>query len=219
MKTSHLCPERIQLIQPNADFFDSIVLQAIPFEKAMHRNKHIQTKNCRLYKSPRGRGISDISKKSSSAPVFWASRQLNKIRLHTWQRTWKHRWIDSNINQRLPWWVRYWTWNSELHLFVKKGTHLIRISIKLLLMRNFPADQPIIEEQSESSYAASLERKRSDDEEPWLFLGEDEDFISAAWIRLKSPKPFTPRNRQGQVAGLAWLQRIRLAYLPWRNAP
>ena len=62
----------------------------------------------------------------------------------------------------------------------KKGTHLIRISIKLLLMRNFPADQPIVEEQSEDSYAAWLERKRSDDEEPWLFLGEDEDFISAA---------------------------------------
>ena len=47
-------------------------------------------------------------------------------------------------------------------------------------MRNFPANQPIVEEQSEDSYAAWLEKKRSDDEEPWLFLGEDEDFISAA---------------------------------------
>ena len=47
-------------------------------------------------------------------------------------------------------------------------------------MRNFRADQPIVEDQSDDSYAAWLERKRLDDEEPWLFYGEDEAFITAA---------------------------------------
>ena len=114
---------------------------------------------------------------------------------------------ETMINRHQPWWVRYKTWNDEWRPFVKKRTHLIGISTKLLLMRNFPTDQPIVEEQSEDSYAAWLERKRSDDKEPWLFLGEDEDFISAAWIQLTSPKPFTPRSRQEQVAGYTWTSK------------
>ena len=47
-------------------------------------------------------------------------------------------------------------------------------------MSNFRADQPIVEDQPDDSYAAWLERKRFDDEEPWLFYGEDEAFITAA---------------------------------------
>ena len=47
-------------------------------------------------------------------------------------------------------------------------------------MRNFPDDQPILDKQSEDPDAAVLERQRLDHEEPWLFYGEDEDFITAA---------------------------------------
>ena len=47
-------------------------------------------------------------------------------------------------------------------------------------MRNFRADQPIVEDQPDDSYADWLEKKRLDDEEPWLFYGEDEAFITAA---------------------------------------
>lgn len=47
-------------------------------------------------------------------------------------------------------------------------------------MKNFSADQPILDNQSEDSYIAWLDRKQKDDREPWLFYGEDEDFINAA---------------------------------------
>ena len=50
----------------------------------------------------------------------------------------------------------------------------------LLYMRNFYADRPILDDQSEDSYIAWLDRKQQDDQEPWLFYGEDEDFINAA---------------------------------------
>ena len=50
----------------------------------------------------------------------------------------------------------------------------------LLYMRNFSADRPILDDQSEDSYIAWLDRKQQDDMEPWLFYGEDEDFINVA---------------------------------------
>ena len=53
----------------------------------------------------------------------------------------------------------------------------------LLYMRNFSADRPILDDQSEDSYIAWLDRKQQDDQEPWLFYGEDEDFINAAWSK------------------------------------
>ena len=49
----------------------------------------------------------------------------------------------------------------------------------LLYMRNFSADRPIHDDQSEDSYIAWLDRKQQDEQEPWLFYGEDEDFINA----------------------------------------
>ena len=52
--------------------------------------------------------------------------------------------------------------------------------VMLLYMRNFPEDRPILESQSEDSDIAWLDRKEQDDKEPWLFYGEDEDFINAA---------------------------------------
>jgi len=45
-------------------------------------------------------------------------------------------------------------------------------------MSKFSADQPILDDQSEDSYMAWLDRKCQDDKEPWLFYGEDEDFIN-----------------------------------------
>jgi len=47
-------------------------------------------------------------------------------------------------------------------------------------MRKFSADRPILDNQSEDSYIAWLARKQQDEKEPWLFYGEDEDFINAA---------------------------------------
>ena len=54
----------------------------------------------------------------------------------------------------------------------------------LLCMRNFSADRPILDDQSEDSYIEWLDRKKQDDKEPWLFYGEDEDFINAAWLSV-----------------------------------
>jgi len=70
--------------------------------------------------------------------------------------------------------------NYEIHLLVKKRTCLIDTLGKLISMKNFSADQPILDNQSEDSYIAWLDRKQKDDREPWLFYGEDEDFINAA---------------------------------------
>jgi len=47
-------------------------------------------------------------------------------------------------------------------------------------MKDFPADRPILEDNSEDSYISWLDRKQRDDTEPWLFFGEDEDFINVA---------------------------------------
>jgi len=47
-------------------------------------------------------------------------------------------------------------------------------------MNNFSADQPILDDQSKDSYIAWIDRKQQDDQVPWLFYGEDEDFINGA---------------------------------------
>ena len=52
--------------------------------------------------------------------------------------------------------------------------------VKVQNMRNFSADRPILDDQSEDSYIAWIDRKQQDDKEPWLFYGEDDDFINAA---------------------------------------
>ena len=52
--------------------------------------------------------------------------------------------------------------------------------VMVLFMRNFSADRPILNDQSKDSYVAWLDRKQQDEKEPWLFYGEDEDFINAA---------------------------------------
>ena len=53
-------------------------------------------------------------------------------------------------------------------------------------MSKFSADQPILDDQSEDSYMAWLDRKCQDDKEPWLFYGEDEDFINVVWEQFAS---------------------------------
>ena len=50
----------------------------------------------------------------------------------------------------------------------------------LLCMKDFSADRPILDDQSEDSYIAWVNRKQQIEKEPWLFYGEDEDFINAA---------------------------------------
>ena len=87
---------------------------------------------------------------------------------------------SNSINVCPDGFVRYQRGNDELHPIVKKRTSLIHTFDKLLSMRKFPAEQPIVEDQADDSYAAWLERKRLDDEEPWLFYGEDDDFITSA---------------------------------------
>jgi len=47
-------------------------------------------------------------------------------------------------------------------------------------MKNFSADRPILDNQSEDSYIALPDQTQQHDEEPWLFYGEDEDFINVA---------------------------------------
>jgi len=47
-------------------------------------------------------------------------------------------------------------------------------------MKNTPITHPIPEEYSKDSYVACSEQKLLDDkEEPWLFYGEDEDFVDS----------------------------------------
>ncbi len=48
----------------------------------------------------------------------------------------------------------------------------------LSCMEKFSENQPILDDQSEDSYMAWLDRKNQDVKEPWLFYGEDEDFIN-----------------------------------------
>ena len=50
----------------------------------------------------------------------------------------------------------------------------------LICMKNFSVNGPILDNQSEDSYIAWLDLKQQDENEPWLFYGEDEDFINAA---------------------------------------
>ena len=133
---------------------------------------------------PKTTGSIKQCKRSDSAAFCvslrqWSNDKVASVAVHI-----KHGFIESELNQRLAWWVRYQQWNDELHPIVKKRTCLIHTYDKLLSMRNFRADQPIVEDQPDDSYAAWLERKRLDDEEPWLFYGEDEAFITAAWIPL-----------------------------------
>jgi len=47
-------------------------------------------------------------------------------------------------------------------------------------MKNYPVKRTILEPQSEDSYIASHDPKKLEDKDPWLFYGEDEDFINAA---------------------------------------
>jgi len=47
-------------------------------------------------------------------------------------------------------------------------------------MTNFSKIKPIVEMHSEDSLGPLCEEKRLDPEDPWLFFGEDEDFINAA---------------------------------------
>jgi len=47
-------------------------------------------------------------------------------------------------------------------------------------MKDLSADQPTLDNQSEDSYIAWLNQKQKDVREPWLFYGEDEDFINNA---------------------------------------
>jgi len=47
-------------------------------------------------------------------------------------------------------------------------------------MKNYPIERTTLEHQSEDSCIASLEPKKIEDKDPWLFYGEDEDFINAA---------------------------------------
>ena len=54
----------------------------------------------------------------------------------------------------------------------------------LICMKNFPVNGPILDNQSEDSYIAWLDLKQQDENEPWLFYGEDEDFINAAWTEI-----------------------------------
>ena len=70
--------------------------------------------------------------------------------------------------------------NHEIHLFVKERTCLTGLHIMLICMKNFPVNGPILDNQSEDSYIAWLDLKQQDENEPWLFYGEDEDFINAA---------------------------------------
>ena len=47
-------------------------------------------------------------------------------------------------------------------------------------MKNYPVEQVILEHHPEDSCIASLVPKEFEDKDPWLFYGEDEDFINAA---------------------------------------
>ena len=47
-------------------------------------------------------------------------------------------------------------------------------------MKNYPAEQVILEHHPEDCCVASLAQKEFEDKDPWLFYGEDEDFINAA---------------------------------------
>ena len=56
----------------------------------------------------------------------------------------------------------------------------MEVLVILCCMKNHSADRPVIEHQSEDSSIEWIDQKKQDDKEPWLFFGEDEDFINAA---------------------------------------
>jgi len=47
-------------------------------------------------------------------------------------------------------------------------------------MKNNSAETPILEHQGKDSSIESIDQKKPDNQDPWLFLGEDEDFINVA---------------------------------------
>ena len=97
--------------------------------------------------------------------------------------------LNPNKNQCVSHlWSRYLRWNYEIHLIVKKRTSLMDAFGILSCMEKFSENQPILDDQSEDSYMAWLDRKHQDVKEPWLFYGEDEDFINVVWNQFASTK-------------------------------
>ena len=65
----------------------------------------------------------------------------------------------------------------------KKKDTLQGSACHVVRMKNNPAETPILKHQCEDSSIESIDQEKLVDQDPWLFLGEDEDFINAAWIR------------------------------------